>query len=535
MPRKIPYSGKKKKEYLIQKRKEKSEINNSGDEDNENVCHTSGLKNFKPVVFVSDNPSPQNLTSAFQRLSASEIEERKQRAMEPYMELGPEALEIEPKDIYPEVIDIPKRPYWNYEMTKEQVETNEEKMFHEWLEKVGHEKKELSFYERNLEVWRQLWRVIEMSDVILFIVDIRHPILHFPPSLYNNIVNEHEKEIIVVFSKIDLVSPQTVFAWKEYFKETFPKVMTVTFSIFSCDKLTVSDTNPFFLQQKTKRQKKRYYKAVGVKPIFKACKSLNIRKNSVEVNWDELIEKYSHSFQNIFEEENEIEDLNIEMIKAEHPITLKDQNNALKDLITIGLVGHPNVGKSSLINAIVGKKVVSASRTPGHTKHFQTIHLSQNVRLCDCPGIVFPALISKPLQPYSSVQYLAERLPLVKILKLDHPDQLDPNFKWSAYAICEAFALSKGFFTARASRPDVYRAANMILRWTSEGRLLLSFKPKGYSSDKYTHIKINQSEKYDSEESESVTESDGIEDYQFADNNNKSFGFEVLSTNDDEK
>lgn len=33
--------------------------------------------------------------------------------------------------------------------------------------------KDLSFFELNLETWRQLWRVLEMSDIILFIVDIR--------------------------------------------------------------------------------------------------------------------------------------------------------------------------------------------------------------------------------------------------------------------------------------------------------------------------------------------------------------------------
>lgn len=36
--------------------------------------------------------------------------------------------------------------------------------------------KELSYFDLNLETWRQLWRVLEMSDVILFIVDIRYPV-----------------------------------------------------------------------------------------------------------------------------------------------------------------------------------------------------------------------------------------------------------------------------------------------------------------------------------------------------------------------
>jgi ribosome biogenesis GTPase A len=77
---------------------------------------------------------------------------------------------------------------------------------------------------------------------------------------------------------------------------------------------------------------------------------------------------------------------------------LAHQCSSSTQLITIGLVGHPNVGKSTIVNSIVGRSVVSVSKTPGHTKHFQTIHLTSSVRLCDCPGLVFPAVLPKPLQ-----------------------------------------------------------------------------------------------------------------------------------------
>jgi large subunit GTPase 1 len=60
------------------------------------------------------------------------------------------------------------------------------------------------------------------------------------------------------------------------------------------------------------------------------------------------------------------------------------------DKLVVGLVGYPNVGKSSTINALIGEKKVSVSSTPGKTKHFQTIHLSSDIVLCDCPGLVFP-------------------------------------------------------------------------------------------------------------------------------------------------
>lgn len=61
-------------------------------------------------------------------------------------------------------------------------------------------------------------------------------------------------------------------------------------------------------------------------------------------------------------------------------------------------VGFPNVGKSSVINSLVGRKVVSVSRTPGHTKYFQTYYLTPTVKLCDCPGLVFPSRVDKQLQ-----------------------------------------------------------------------------------------------------------------------------------------
>ncbi len=57
-------------------------------------------------------------------------------------------------------------------------------------------------------------------------------------------------------------------------------------------------------------------------------------------------------------------------------------------------MGYPNVGKSSTINSLLQSKRVSVSQTPGKTKHFQTIFLSKEVVLCDCPGLVMPSFLS---------------------------------------------------------------------------------------------------------------------------------------------
>jgi nuclear GTP-binding protein len=60
-----------------------------------------------------------------------------------------------------------------------------------------------------------------------------------------------------------------------------------------------------------------------------------------------------------------------------------------KKQITVGIVGFPNVGKSSIINSLKRGKVVGVSSTPGYTKGLQEIHLDRNIKLIDCPGVVY--------------------------------------------------------------------------------------------------------------------------------------------------
>jgi large subunit GTPase 1 len=61
------------------------------------------------------------------------------------------------------------------------------------------------------------------------------------------------------------------------------------------------------------------------------------------------------------------------------------------DRLKVGTVGYPNVGKSSVINVLMGDKKVGVAALPGKTKHFQTLNLGREVELCDCPGLVFPS------------------------------------------------------------------------------------------------------------------------------------------------
>eukprot|EP01090_Pellita_catalonica_P020729 TRINITY_DN7537_c0_g1_i1.p1 TRINITY_DN7537_c0_g1~~TRINITY_DN7537_c0_g1_i1.p1 ORF type:complete len:412 (-),score=68.66 TRINITY_DN7537_c0_g1_i1:647-1855(-) len=355
-------------------------------------------------------------------------------------------------------------------MNKEKLERNEEKYFKKWLAQIyaQYMRDRLNYFEHNIEVWRQLWRVVERSDVIVVVTDARIPLLHVPPSLYKYVAEQAGLPMVIVLNKIDLVPKQVLESWVAYFKNEFPNVHVVIFSSFpnyqkvktsgiddarldlyitDLDKVTLG-SEAVVSTEKLESRAKRKYVAVGGPELIAAC-------------------------------------LAIPPIAAKHK-TVLERNDGY---ITIGFIGHPNVGKSSLINGLMGKKVVSTSISPGHTKHLQTIFYKPDICLCDCPGLTFPAIdMPKPLQVvaglfpiahvrelYTSVGYLAKYLPLEDIYALDK-SYADRDGNWTAWGLSQAMAQKKGFET-QGGAWDTHRAANFILKDAVGGILPLFFHP----------------------------------------------------------
>ncbi|XP_042303277.1 guanine nucleotide-binding protein-like 1 isoform X2 [Sceloporus undulatus] len=448
---------------------------------------------------------PNRYRLHFDRESKEEIERRKKIAREKILESVPEEeTEVDIEDIYKtgSVLDFPKRPPWSYQMTKEQLLAREEKCFREYLENIyaTFQPSQLSYFEHNLETWRQLWRVLEMSDIVLLITDIRHPVINFSPALYDFVTKQMKRNLILVLNKIDLAPPALVVAWKHYLRNRFPEVHVVCFTSYP-----QNDQDPSAVFKKRRKRRKGWSTAMGPEQLLSACESITAGKVDLS-SWKEKIERDAASACLPLEDSEDSEDDDESAaVLVEHQTDVAMEAGGFcqeiyKDgILTIGCVGFPNVGKSSLINGLVGHKVVSVSRTPGHTKYFQTYFLTPTVKLCDCPGLIFPSLVERKQQilagiypisqiqePYTSVGYLASRIPVQALLKLQHPDAEHgkPEPPWCAWDVCEAWAEKRGYKTAKGARNDVYRAANSLLRLAVDGRFCICMRPPGYTAHK---------------------------------------------------
>ncbi|CAG5135148.1 unnamed protein product [Candidula unifasciata] len=530
MHRKKPFSGKQKKQQLKDKKVRKQDgpsyLADDSDEDEKKKLKThhpgktagSGFGHDLEVLKVHEQPrkgDPGKMDANSFRLhffkeSDEEVAKRKKEAMKPLTTVDKKYLEYKVEDVFPPdaKLDFPKRPPWNYRLSREELEQQERDYFKAYVSDILDQPRarDLSYFELNLETWRQLWRVLEISDILLVIADIRFPVVHIPPSLITYLLKDLHRNVIIILNKVDFVPTVLALAWKQYLQTAFPGIHVVFFS--SYPRASHPDDNPVNFDP-TAALYKRPYRGkralpVGPSQLFQVVKE--IVQNKVELSsWEKKIALDSSSTQaeEISQSESaagfsQSDDFNTSRSQEESDGT--DYVKYKDGIVTIGCLGYPNVGKSSVMNALVGKKVVSVSKTPGHTKHLQTIFLCPTVRLCDCPawsslpwsqGLyrliiagIFP--VAQVKEPYSVVGYLAQRLNLPKLLKVTPPDCETPDelkdYKWTAFDICQAWAIKCGFTTSRAGRPDTYRAANQILRLAAEGQLCLCFRPPDYAA-----------------------------------------------------
>lgn len=175
--------------------------------------------------------------------------------------------------------------------------------------------------------------VIERSDVVLYVLDARDPNGTRSKEVERQIMAAEagSKRLILILNKIDLIPPPILKDWLVHLRRSFPT-------------LPLRASNP------AANARTFDHKALTVKgtseTLFRALKT------------------YAHSSQ-------------------------------LKRAITVGVIGYPNVGKSSVINALTSRLGGKGSSCPvgaeaGVTTALREVKIDNKLKLLDSPGIVFP-------------------------------------------------------------------------------------------------------------------------------------------------
>ncbi|KAH8741474.1 hypothetical protein FG386_002428 [Cryptosporidium ryanae] len=461
-------------------------------------------------------------------------------------------------------LPIPRRPVLfvgpNCDVTKafdvKNVDDMEKEAFLSWRKLIAEKEESTGLFvtpfEKNLEYWRQLWRTIERSHVVVEIVDSRDP-LFFRNIDLERYVNEIDplKRIVLLFNKADLLNVDLRKKWYDYFRSKAPDINVYFFS--ALNEINKREGSSHF-ECKSDENEDNGSGSLACCDILSSKQLLLKLRDLAKAVYEESCERYiqrktrnkvSGNDKQISEEETALDDefgdeseeagsgssggekefeegrekgycdiSDKYEFNSDNQCEKRNSNNstALLDPLspgetTVGMVGFPNVGKSSVVNALFGTQKSSVSRTPGKTKHIQTLKLTipclnnddEYVILCDCPGLVMPSFTSTrehllingviPIDHYrgsflSTIQVIGERIKeqLYKFyfenVNFKHSKLFDS--KSFLNQLCETRRL---YQQGKGAVPDWSRAGRMILRDYWSGKLLYCHSPPNEGDD----------------------------------------------------
>ncbi|KAK9862042.1 hypothetical protein WJX84_003960 [Apatococcus fuscideae] len=350
-------------------------------------------------------------------------------------------------------LTVPRRPAWTADTTPAQLDHHERNAFLEWrreLAKVEEDEKlTLMPFEKNLDVWRQLWRVLERSHIVVQVVDARDPLLYRSEDLEKYCKELHpSKASMLLLNKADLLPIPLRLAWANYFDS-----IGLDYVFWSAKVATDGYEDG---QEEKEKQEAGRARLVTIPELL------------------DHLQEHAEAAATELAKDSKAQVMHIE-----------------GERLMVGLTGYPNVGKSSTINALFGAKKTAVAPTPGKTKHFQTLNVSERMTLCDCPGLVIPKyaaskaeMVAAGVLPIdrltdvrSPVEVVAQRIPRALLekacgLRLPSPAMHEPQDRApTAAEVLRTWAVARGW-TAASALPDEARAGRAIMKDYVAGRLL---------------------------------------------------------------
>ncbi|XP_037658084.1 nucleolar GTP-binding protein 2-like isoform X2 [Choloepus didactylus] len=124
-----------------------------------------------------------------------------------------------------------------------------------------------------------------------------------------------------------------------------------------------------------------------------------------------------------------------------------------KKQISVGFIGYPNVGKSSVINTLRSKKVCNVAPIAGETKVWQYITLMRRIFLIDCPGVVYPSedsetdIVLKGVVQVEKIKTPEDHIGAV--LERAKPEYISKTYKIDSWENAEDFLEKLAFRTGK--------------------------------------------------------------------------------------
>ncbi|CAH2039863.1 unnamed protein product, partial [Iphiclides podalirius] len=485
-------------------------------------------------------------------LSTAELAQREfiaEKLNVKYVKSAPSAVEVvTSQPNFDEPLTVPRRPLWQHGITAEEQLGRERDAFLDWRRHLNELQEKLGAavtpYERNLELWKQLWRTLEKSDIVLLLLDARNPLL-FRCTDLEKYAAEQNCKCILLLNKADLTTEYVRKCWAEYFDKE--NIFIIFFSAAKVSKERKisegSDTKPHKQSlsddsnntesessdaeeianedvgekdslKNTQEDIEMFKKQLGV--IDKAVSDTAEKIDKIQETLDRVLEnlKLGKPVEQLLSEEKKSDDIGTkETITNEIEDTQRKNSHeifgreklleVLKQIsierlknpprLTVGMIGYPNVGKSSTVNVLMQTKKVSVSSMPGHTRHIQSLILDDDIELLDCPGLVLPAYAVAPDLLLTAVlpidQMRSHDAAMARLCELVGRrtfeekyglllPQYDESDGTEYKKILTAHAFNRGFMSA-AGQPDVSRSARLLLKDAAGGRLRWARTPPG--------------------------------------------------------
>lgn len=286
--------------------------------------------------------------------------------------------------------------------------------------------------------YREFKKVVEAADVVLEVLDARDPLGTRVPQLEAVVTGQMSKKLVLVLNKADLVPRENLEKWLKYLRREYPTIVFKSSTQVQGHRLGQTSAKIMKIDE-------------GVMHTSK-CLGADVLM--------QLMKNYC-------------------------------RNKDIKTSITVGVVGLPNVGKSSLINSLKRSKSCGVGATPGFTKSMQEIILDSKVKLLDCPGIVLPGKdaddATAALRNAVKIEELQDLFtPVDAILKRADKSHLMIHYRLADYKSTDDFLalLAKRFGKLKKQGiPDKEGAARRLLHDWNSGVIKYYTQPPETSSE----------------------------------------------------